>query len=81
MPTMTMTKLVYGCYNIGQNITNISIIRFTPPSRAWRRPQSRLDEKKSPLFFSCLSLEMKKKKFKTIVNLTMVGFAIINYLT
>jgi hypothetical protein len=26
-------------------------------------------------------LEMKKKKFKTIVNLTMVGFAIINYLT
>jgi len=57
-----MTRLAYGCCNIGQSTANISILRFTPPSRAWRRPQSRLDEKNSPLFFSCLSSEMQRKK-------------------
>lgn len=63
-PTMTMTRLAYGCCNTGQSTANISILRFTPPSRAWRRPQSRLDEKNSPLFFSCLSSEMQRKKTK-----------------
>ncbi len=64
MPTMTMTKLAYGCYNTGQSIANISILRFTPPSRAWRRPQNRLDEKNSPLFFSCLSFGDAEKEDK-----------------
>ncbi len=61
-PTMTMTKLAYGCCNTSQTTTNISIFCFMSPSRAWRRPQSKLDENNSPIFFSCLSSEMQRKK-------------------
>jgi hypothetical protein len=59
-----MTRLAYGRCNTGQSTTNISILHFTPPSQAWQRPQSRLDEKNSPLFFSCFSSEMQRKNTK-----------------